>query len=241
VGLSEGPKVRVPQDIESPTDVVDLVVADDLYAPFLREWLESSDRESLAEHYWEFGHKRSTYWRWLRCVAGGDPVGTGDERSLRVEYRPVPTQPTVRDVVGVQALVVGLIRGLVAAGHPIADLPRDAAEESFYNAAADGINAELSWLTADGDPTSDRAVIFAEVFDHARLGLREAGVSASEVDHYLGPIEARWETETTPSTWKVGRVREALSEGRSLENAITTTQREYLRLSRESSTFAEWL
>ncbi len=234
-------KVRVPRDIETATDVVDRVVADDLVAPFLREWLEDADRETLADRYWEFDHKRSTYWRWLRCVVGGDPVGTGDERSLRIEYRPLPTQPTIRDVVGLQALVAGLIRGLVAADHPIAALPWDAAEDSFYNAVSDGLEADLWWLTADGERTSDKTVIFGELFEHARLGLADAGVSPPEIDRYLGPVEARWEARTTPSAWKIDRVREGLTEGRSLAEATAEMQREYVRRSRETSTFAEWL
>jgi hypothetical protein len=234
-------KVRVPRDIERATDVVDRIVADDLCAPFLREWIDDSGRETLSDRYWEFDHKRSTYWRWLRCVVGGDPVGSGDERSLRIEYRPIPTQPTVRDVVGMQALTVGLIRGLVAADHPLGELPWEAARESFYAAVADGIGADLAWLTADGEPTTERAVVFGEVFEYARRGLREAGVPEPDVDRYLGPIEARWEARTTPSTWKKARVREGLRDGRSLDGAIRGMQEAYLELSRESSAFAEWL
>jgi hypothetical protein len=203
-------KVRVPGDIETATDVVDRVVGDDLCAPFLREWLDDSERETHADRFWEFDHKRSTYWRWLRCVVGGTPVGTGDERSLRIEYRPVPTQPTVRDVVGVQALVAGLLRGLVAADHPITRLPWAAAERSFYAAVADGLDADLAWVTANGDRTDDPATVFGEVFEYARRGLREAGLDPAEIDRYLDPIEARWESHTTPSVWKKERVREAL-------------------------------
>ncbi|MEF8781848.1 MAG: hypothetical protein V5A39_08615 [Haloarculaceae archaeon] len=241
VNYTPNAKVRVPADIETATDVVDRVVADDLFAPFLREWLEDSERETLSERCWEFDHKRSTYWRWLRCVVGGDPVGSGDERSLRIEYRPIPTQPTIRDVVGMQALTVGLIRGLVAADHPIADLPWEAAERSFYSAVEAGIDADLAWLTADGDRTKDRAAVFEEVFAYARLGLREAGVPESDIERYLGPIEARWEARTTPSTWKKERVSEALADGRPLAAAIEAMQREYIRRSRESDTFADWL
>jgi len=241
VGLTEQSKVRVPGDIATATDAVDRVVADQVYAPFLREWLEDSPRETRADRYWEFAHKRSTYWRWLRCVVGGDPVGTGDERSLRIEYRPLPTQPTVRDVVGLQAVVAGLVRGLVAADHPLAELPWSAAEASFYSAVADGLGADLAWLTADGERTDDRAVIFEEIFEYARRGLRESGLPRADVNRYVAPIEARWEARTTPSVWKVEQVREGLDRGLSLEEAIVAMQREYVRRSRESSSFAEWI
>ncbi len=243
VNHSPNPKVRVPADIEDATDVVDRVVADDRYAPFLREWLEGEDpREDLADRVWEFDYKRSTYWRWLRCVVGGEAVPcASDERSLRIEYRPLPTQPTVRDVVGFQALTAGLLRGLVAADHPLPSLPWDAAEESFYAAATDGLDADLAWVTADGERTHDAEVIFDEVFTCARRGLAEFGLDDVAVAHYLDPIEARRDAGTTPSDWKKARVREGLAAGESLHAAIVGMQREYVRRARRTDSFAEWL
>ena len=242
--VNESPrsKVRVPEDVETAAETVDRVVEDDLYAPFLREWLEESDRETFADQFWEFDYKRSTYWRWLRCVIGGDPVdGAGDERSLRIEYRPIPTQPTVRDVVGLQCLTVGLIRGLVAADHPLAELPWADAKESFYNAATDGFEADLAWLTADGERTTESSVIFDEVFEYAREGLDAAGVPADDVEQYLAPIEARVDAGLTPSMWKKARVREAIDEGHSFADAIERMQEQYVAKTRKTGSFAEWL
>ena len=236
-------KVRVPRDIEGPTDVVDRVLDDDLYAPFLREWIaDGTPRDGLADRIWEFDHKRGTYWRWLRCVVGGSRVDAdNDDHSLRIEYRPVPTQPTVTDVIGVQALVVGLIHGLVEADHPVVDLPWEAAEANFYAAAEAGIGADLEWVTAAGEHTTDRDVIFDEVFAHARLGLADAGVPDADVDRYLSPIEARADAGTTPSGWKRARVRAALADGDDLPTAIRRMQVEYVRLGREIGGFADWV
>jgi hypothetical protein len=241
VNHTPSPKVRVPSDIADAGETADRVVADDLVAPFLREWLENGERVGLEDDLWEFAHKRSTYWRWLRCVAGGQPVGGGDERSLRIEYRPIPTQPTVRDVVGIQALTAGLVRGLVAADHPIAELPWSAAEESFYSAVSDGIRADLAWVTAGGERTGNADLIFDEVFAHARRGLREAGLPEEGIEFYLEPVEARRYAAMAPSDWKKQAVRERLADGADLAGAITGMQREYIRLSRETETFAEWL
>jgi hypothetical protein len=241
VNHTPNPKVKVPQDIDDPVDVVDRIVADDLCAPFLREWLNDGERDTFEDQFWEFDHKRTTYWRWVRCVVGGTPVGTGDERSLRIEYRPLPTQPTVSDVVGMQALVAGLLRGLVASDHPLTDLPRAAAEESFYSAARNGLAADLSWVTADGERTGDPEVIFEEVFALAREGLAAAGVAPDRIEQYLAPIEARWDAGETPSSWKKNRVRDALAEGQEFDDALAAMQRAYIHRSRETDSFAEWL
>jgi len=241
VNTSAHPKVRVPRDIETTTDVVDRVVEDDLFAPFLREWIADGGRDGLADTYWEFGHKRGTYWRWLRCVIGGDPVdGAGDERSLRIEYRPIPTQPTVQDTIAVQTLTAGLIRGIVAADHPLAELPWQDAKTSFYNAARNGPDAELSWVTADGKRTTDHDVIYDELFDLARRGLAAQDVPDARIDAFLEPMERRHALGATPSTWQLDRVRDRLAD-HDLSEAIHETQREYYRLSREHDAFYEWL
>jgi len=242
VNTSENPKVKVPRDIEAVTDVVDRVVSDDLFGPFFREWLDDSERDTLEDRIWEFDHKRGTYWRWLRCVIGGTPVeGASDEQSLRIEYRPLPTQPHVADMIGLQALTVGLIRGLVAAEHPVAELPWTDAERSFYNAAADGLAADLSWVTIHGERTTDPEVIFDEVFRYARQGLAEQDVPEAQIDEYLDPIKRRYDAGETPSSWKVDRVRANLDDGLELREAITEMQRAYFERSREHDTFAEWL
>ncbi|MFB6139353.1 MAG: hypothetical protein ABEJ26_02835 [Halosimplex sp.] len=242
-------KVRVPDDLDSPADAVEHVAADDTFAPFLREWIESEPVEEEgqkggdpASEAWEFDYKRGTFWRWVRGVPGGEAVdGACDERSLRIEYRPLPTQPTVRDIVGLQLLTAGLLRGLVAVDHPLAELPREAAERSFYAAVEDGLDADLSWVTADSERTDDPEEIFAEVFESARRGCAEQGIAEATRERFLGPIETRWEEGVTPSSWKKARVREHLDGGADLEEALAAMQREYVELGRERESFAEWV
>ena len=242
VNQTEHAKVRVPKDIDDTTAIVDRVVADDPYAPFLREWLADDDRETLADRLWEFAHKRGTYWRWLRCVVGGGHINDdNDTHSLRIEYRPLPTQPTVTDIVGLQALVVGAIRGLAAADHPLTTLSWEAAEASFYAAMADGIDAELAWVTATGEQTTDSDKIFAELFEYARHGLAASGLSSEAIDEYLGPIKSRVEAGVTPSVWKKQQVRDRVADGADLAAAVGGMQREYIQRSRRSDSFAEWL
>ncbi|WP_284009985.1 hypothetical protein [Haloarcula pelagica] len=242
VNTSANPKVKVPRDIDATTDVVDRVVADDCFAPFLREWLDESDRKSLADDIWEFDHKRGTYWRWLRCVIGGDEVaGASTEESLRIEYRPLPTQPHANDMIGLQALTVGLIRGLVVEDHPLEELPWQEARRSFYDAAKNGLDADLAWVTVHGERTTDPEVVYDEVFRYARRGLEAQEIPEARIDEYLGPIERRWAAGETPSSWKIDRVREYAADGHTLADAICAMQRDYFEHSREHHAFDEWV
>ncbi len=233
-------KVRVPDDLASAADVLDALVADPTCAPFLREWVTEGSRETFEDRFWELDQKRGTYWRWVRAVTGGQPVGDGDRRSIRLEYRPLPTQPTVADNVGLLCLVAGLLRGLVATDHPIATLDRHAAERSFYAAVEDGLDADLAWVSAEGDRTSDAAVIYDEIFSLARRGLREQGVESDTIETYFDPIEARWEDRTAPSRWKLARVREGLDESLAFEESVAEMQAEYVRRSAADEPFADW-
>ena len=234
-------KVRFPRDLAATTDVIHRLVEDETYAPFLAEQVDGD--VTYDRQYPELAHKRGTYWRWVRAVVGGDipREGGGDEASIRIEYRPLPTQPTVADVVGLQALVVGLLRGLAVTEHPLTELPHDAARTCFYDVVRDGLDADLAWITAEGERTSDVDEVYADLFEHARLGLTELGVGEPQIDDLLAPLEARWQARTAPSDWRKARVIEHLDAGADLPSAIHASQRDYLDRAGETETFAEWL
>jgi hypothetical protein len=222
-------KVRVPPDVDALEEVVTRLVADETYAPFLAEL---DPDEEYPDPYPELSHKRGTYWRWVRAVIGGQiPRGSdGDDlrASVRVEYRPLPTQPTIDETISLFALVVGLLRGLVTTDHPLRTLPWTEAEETFYRAVDDGIDAELVWVTAAGERTTETATVYNEVFDYARCGLRDAGFDDEACDEFLRPIERRYETGRTPSRWKKAAVRARLADGATLPEAIVGMQHEYI-------------
>jgi hypothetical protein len=245
-------KVRYPRDLTAPTDVADRLVADETYAPFLTD-PDAAVPDDYTERFPELDHKRGTYWRWLRTVVGGQvPRGTrerhgdtpGDDNttaSVRLEYRPLPTQPTATDVVGLQCLTVGLLRGLVEADHPVADLDWADSRESFYDVAANGLEADIAWITADGDRTTDTDTVLREVFEYARRGLVEQGLHETKADAYLAPIDARRRVGTTPSDWKRDRVHGAIDDGSTLPDAIRRMQRSYLERAGHVESFVDWL
>jgi hypothetical protein len=253
INVDDGPpKVRLPRDIDHVTDVVDRLVADRVCAPFLQEWTESGtgtsgkaeDEIAYADQFWELDHKRGTYWRWLRSVIGGDPVeGAGDGQSIRIEYRPLPTQPSVDDTVALQFLVVGLLRGLVETDHPIRELDWERAHDAFYDAVDRGSAMAPTWITADGDAAPDRETMYADILEVARAGLREAGLDDATIDARLDPVSRRVDRigtdhPATPSAWKKARVRAGLDAGHTLQDAIADMQDTYR--ARTGTPFVDW-
>ncbi|MFB6068533.1 MAG: hypothetical protein ABEJ90_01235 [Halobacterium sp.] len=228
-------KVRLPRDVDAATDVVDRIAADETYAPALAE---SAEGDEYRDGVPEFDHKRGTYWRWVRGVVGGAPVGSSDDgASLRIEYRPLPTQPTVTDVLATCWLTVGLVRGLVAADHPVLGLDWADARDGFYAAVREGPHAEIPWVTAEGDRTTDRERMCDEVFAFAERGLVDAGMDADAAAARLDPVAAR---ETTPSEWKRRRVAAELDAGATLPDAIRAMQGAYRRNAATGDPFAAW-
>jgi len=226
-------KVRFPDDLDEPVDLVDRIVDDRTCAPYLREWEAEEPRQGFHDEHWEFVHKQGTCWRWIRPILA--------ETGPRIEYRPLPAQPTVADVAGLQALVVGLVHGIVTTDHPVQELPWTDARDGMYAATADGLDATLHWIDRNGDHTTDHGVIYDELFDLARHGLRDRGLHPDRVDELLAPIHARWHHDATPAAWKRERARNHLDDGADLTDAIVETQRDYLARANTHDTFANWL
>ncbi len=228
--------VRLPRDLDTTAEAVDRIVTDHTYAPAL---VEDQPVERYADEIPEFDRKRGVYWRWVRPVFGGQAVANDGGASVRVEYRPLPTQPTVADNVAVQWLVVGLLRGLVERDHPLTDLSWDAARDCFYDAAERGPDATLAWVTADGERTSDPERVYDDLFATARAGLRAAGVDDETIDERLRPVERRRETGP-PSAWKLDRVRTALDDRERLGAAVRSAQRAYVERAATGTAFVDW-
>jgi len=139
-----------------------------------------------------------TIWRWNRPLIGFDAGGTPH---LRIEHRVMPAGPTVADTIANAALYFGAVQSFAGEiAHPRRRLPFSVAKGNFYQAARDGLDAEVEWL--DRRPSTPRRVLTDDLLPRANQGLTALGIDASEIDRWLGIIASRLRTGQTGSAWQ---------------------------------------
>jgi hypothetical protein len=184
--------------------------------------------------------KHGTYWRWVRPVFEG---ATRAAANARIEFRPIPAQPTVRDTVAFQAAFAGLMESLPRREHPVAGLDWETARENFYAAAEDGLDSTQQWITNDGIETTETEALYDDLLAHAADGLEARGCSSAEAADYLQPLLHRVESGRTPAAWKRREVEQRLDRGESFETAVYGMQRRYIDQQAETLVeggFADW-
>jgi hypothetical protein len=229
-------KARFPRDLDSVETAVDRIAADDTLVPMLVE-----DSNRFDDQFGAFRMKHGTYWRWVRPVFDG---ATRSSANARIEFRPIAGQPTVRDAIAFQAVFAGLMEALPKLEHPVVDLDWAVARDNFYRAMRNGLDADLVWITNDGQHTRTLERCYEDLFAHAEEGLKQRGLDGDEAARYTHPLRARVRHDVTPASWKRDHVRGELDAGGTLADAIESMQRAYVDAQREtllSGSFADWL
>lgn len=137
-----------------------------------------------------------TVWRWNRPC-----YGVHDGRPhLRIEFRALPSGPTLADETANAAFLFGLLRSYAEEkSDPRPRISFDELRENFLTAARCGLKCQLSWL--DGRSWPADVLIREELLPRARQGLDLADVDAADRDHYLGIIADRVERQQTGACW----------------------------------------
>ncbi|MFB6107379.1 MAG: hypothetical protein ABEJ82_00885 [Haloplanus sp.] len=228
-------KVRFPRDLDTVAEAVDRVANDPTVVPMP---VDRGDR--FDDRFATLRRKHGTFWRWVR------PVFDGADRSsanARIEFRPIAAQPTVRDSISFLATFAGLMESLTRLEHPVAHQEWSVARENFYAAARDGLDADLRWITNDGEETTDRAELYDDLLSHAVDGLEAAGCSSDVASSYVAPLRHRATAGRTPAGWKRERVADRVADGEAVETAVPRVQREYVARQAETlldGGFADW-
>lgn len=229
-------KVRFPPDFDTVDDAIDDIAADTCIVP-----MDLDRGTRFDDAFVHFRHKHGSYWRWVRPVFDG---ATRSAANARIEFRPLPGQPTVRDAVAFEAAFAGLMESLPRREHPVRRLEWEQAEENFYSAAGEGLTADIRWINSAGKETTELEEVCAECLEFARDGLELRGFSTAEARRYIRPLRERLDHRTTPGRWKHNHVRGSVEAGVPLTEAIWGMQAEYIERQRETlieGSFTDWL
>ncbi|MFC3094058.1 hypothetical protein DRW07_11295 [Alteromonas sediminis] len=182
-----------------------------LYEPILPSI--DNDSSPFAELLLHHG----TVWSWNRAIF--DPHNNGH---LRIEFRALPSGPTLSDMVANAAFIIGLTQ---AFSHNIdqymAKLPFQHAEYNFYRAAKQGLDAKILWPCDRQYQLIERPIIevLPAMLPMAEQGLEELNVDRKDISQYLAIIEQRIATRQTGATWQLNQV-EKLEQTRNRQQAL---------------------
>ena len=137
-----------------------------------------------------------TVWRWNRLCYGI----TEGRPHLRIENRALPAGPTIVDEVANAALFYGLMQAFETDAAKVPQrIDFEDARLNLFSSAQHGVDARLTWL--DGQRQSARDLLLQRLIPAAREGLEVLQVPGSDIDHYLGIIEARTTTGRSGARW----------------------------------------
>ncbi len=164
--------------------------------------------------------QNGTIWRWNRPLIGFDELG---EAHLRIEHRVVPAGPSIDDAIANAAFYFGAVCSLAHLQEPPeSQLAFKAAKENFYRGAKYGLRAEMQWLDGKYYPVSE--LCLKRLLPLARDGLRSMEIDKSEIDDWLGIIEARVATGRNGAAWQRCWVKENGLDMKSMTQAYLECQ-----------------
>lgn len=159
--------------------------------------LDSGGTPELAELRLHHG----SIWHWNRAIY--DPI---DKGHLRIEMRALPSGPSTLDMLANAAFIIGITQGMAASMPAFSrQLPFSAVQQNFYAAAKNGLDAEFLWprkTRASAAPLTAVKVV-KKLLPIAAKGLADLKVEQSEIDTFLGIIEARLKTRQTGARWQL--------------------------------------
>jgi CBS domain-containing protein len=137
-----------------------------------------------------------TVWRWNRPCYG---VSAGVAH-LRIENRVIPAGPSIIDEVANAAFFLGLMTALPEEYGEVTRLMSfDDAKDNFFAAARHGLKAQFTWLGGQRQPAA--TLIQEHLLPLAAAGLKHAGITSADIDHYLGVLEERVRFDQNGALW----------------------------------------
>jgi len=189
------------------TSIFDLFEENVRYFPALLPELSDEDPVAVLEaggvpELAELRLHNGTVYRWNRPIY--DIVS--NRPHVRVENRVLPAGPSIIDTLANSAFYYGVLRMLAQDDRPVwSKMSFVAAEENFFTAARDGIDARLYWPGRGEVPATE--LVLRHLLPLAHEGLAQWGVDAEVRDRFLSVIEGRCLSGTNGASWQIDAVR----------------------------------
>ncbi len=180
---------------------------------------------------------QSTVWLWNRPI-----YDDADGGHLRIEMRALPAGPTAVDMVANAAFLIGAAEGIRSQlAHLLPAIPFRNAEYNFYRSAQHGLDAQLVWPELDQSGYREQPIteVIARMLPVARVGLGTIGISAAEIDRYLGVIEERLENRQTGAVWQQRKLQK-LKQQMPADRAMHELLENFIGLSAQNLPVARW-
>ncbi len=149
-----------------------------------------------------FHHLRlhnGTIWRWNRLLLD---AGHGAPH-LRIEHRILPAGPSIVDMIANAGAYLGVVAALVDEPDETLGVPFASAQENFYCAARDGLDARLAWRDGECAATD---VIADELLPRIQTGLTRLGIDDEDVMRLVAVLDARVSSRQTGAHWQRARL-----------------------------------
>lgn len=177
----------------------------------------------------------STVYRWNRPCYGISPNG---KPHLRIENRVIPAGPTVVDEVANAAFWLGAMTGMALKYKDVrTTISWEDVRDNFAKAARYGIDTTFTWMKDKKISACD--LVLEELLPLARKGLESRKVKKSDIDKYLGIIEARAKLHMNGARWQL-RAFSRLKKEVTLDEALTILTACIMKNQREGIPVHEW-
>ena len=156
-----------------------------------------------------FSHLRlhnGVIWRWNRPLVGFDMDGTPH---IRIEHRILPAGPSIVDMIANAAFFYGLSQSLCEdlIENPNQKMPFEQARNNFYNAAKQGLQAEIIWDKQRYSHSNLQKLIIEDLLPRARKGLQQLEISQDSIEYYLNIIAGRTASGQTGAIWQIDHLK----------------------------------
>lgn len=168
---------------------LELFEENDDYSPILPEIIDTPVNDL---HHFKLHN--GTIWRWVRPIIDSN---NDAEYHLRLEYRAVPSGPTLVDTIANMVFQIALTEGLKLQPKLLTQVPFERLNTDFYQVARNSLAADITWC--NGKKDNIKALLLNEIIPCAYLGLKKLNLESA--NKWLEIIQQRIITGQTGAQW----------------------------------------